>query len=286
MTTSKQRIRIVTDSVCDIPPDLIARWSITVIPCFVNFGGKSYADDGVELNREIFYRDLPTTRPYPTTAAPSPGIAEEKLRTALNDADHIVAIHVPSKLSGTLNVVRLAAESVAPDRITIVDSHTLTMGIGWQVLAAAETAERTGDLAQVLEAIERTRQNQKLYAAIATMDNLKRSGRVNALVANIGTLLQIKPIVSVADSDVQSVARIRTFNKALETLLSLVRAEAPLDKLAILHISNLAGAQAFQAQLKDIAPPDTLIVEVGPTLGTHIGPGSVGAATVSKQWRQ
>ncbi len=283
--TSKQRIRIVTDSVCDIPPDLITRWSITVIPCYVNFGGRSYADDGVELDREAFYRALPTARPYPTTAAPSPGLAEEKLREALQSADHVVAIHVPAKLSGTLNAVRLAAQAVDPDRITIVDSHTLTMGIGWQVLAAAEAAQASGDLDQVLSAIERTRQHQKLYAAIATMDNLKRSGRVNALVANVGTLLQIKPIVSVADSEVQSVARIRTFNKALETLYDLVQAEAPLDRLAILHISNLAGAQAFQAKLGELAPPDTLIVEVGPTLGTHIGPGSVGVATVSKQWR-
>lgn len=282
--TSK-RIGIVTDSVCDVPPELIAQWGITVIPCFVNYDGNSYADDGVELDRAAFYRNMPAMKSWPTTAAPSPGLAEEKLRAALAEADHLVCIHVPGGLSATLNAVRLAAEKVDPQRITIVDSLQLSMGIGLQVLVAAEAAQQTGDVQQVLDAVERARLNIQLYAGIVTMEGLRRSGRVNAVVAGVGSLLQIKPIVRVWDGAVLPVARVRTMHKLMSSVRDYVRAEAPLERAVILHVYNEQGALQLRDELGDILPHDTMIVEVGPTLGVHIAPGAVGAATLSQKWR-
>lgn len=281
------KIRIVTDSVSDLPAEALERWQIAVVPTFVNYGGRSYADDGRELDRTRFYQMLPAMREFPTTAAPPPALAEEILRGVASQGEHVLAIHVPAKLSATLNNVRIGAQAILPeDRYTIVDSGTLTMAQGMQVLIAAEMAEQGAPVAEIVAALQRVQEQQRLYAVIDTVEYLRRSGRVNPLLAALGTMLQIKPIVSVRDGVVSPVQRVRTFRKALERLRDLVLAESPLDRLVILHIQNEAGAREFLALLGDAAPPDTPIVEVGPTLGTHIGPGSVGATTLNRNWKR
>lgn len=280
-----KKIKIVTDSVCDIAPALLEKWDIHVIPCWVNFDGESYLDDGEQFDRDHYYERLPDMTEQPSTAAPSPELAREILEEAMEGADHLIGIHVPEKLSATLTNIRLGAQGLPQERVTLVDAQTLTFGIGMQVLVAAEIAQETGDVAAVLDAVERVRQHQQLYAAFATMEYLRRSGRVSALVASVGSLLQIKPIVRVWESDVIPVTRVRTFKKAQARLRDLIADEAPLDRLAVLHIRNEEGARAFRESLGELAPPDTPIVEVGPTLGTHIGPGSVGALTLSARWR-
>ena len=270
------------------PKELAEKYQITVIPTFVNYGGGSYADDGVELVREKFYADLPEMTDHPTTAAPSPGIAAEYLTKVVEDADHIIGIHVPEKLSATLNAIRLGAEmaGLTEDRITFVDGLTLSMGIGNQAVIAAEMAQETDDVPKIVEAIERVRLNTQVYAMIDTMEFLKRSGRVSSVVAGVGSLLKIKPIVRVWDGEVLSHSRMRTLSKGVAKLEELVRDEAPLDRLTILNVSNRDGAEELKAKLSDVLPEDTRIIEAGPTLGTHIGPGALGAVTLSEKWRQ
>ncbi|MCY3979326.1 MAG: DegV family protein, partial [Chloroflexi bacterium] len=119
-----------------------------------------------------------------------------------------------------------------------------------------------------------------------TMEYLRRSGRVNALVASVGGLLKIKPIVDVRDGEVTSIARLRTWSRAERRLRQLTREQSPLERLAVLHVSSRAGADKFLDSIRDIAPSDTLVIETTPTLGTHIGPGSIGVATLSKDWRR
>ncbi len=284
--TSKQ-IRITADSVCDLPADILSELNIKLIPTYVNIGDESIPDDGVSLNREEFYQRLPSLSSQPTTAAPSPGDAESFFRDVIEDgADHVISIHVPAKLSGVYNTMRLGAEVVDKEKITLVDSLQLTLGIGMQVWVAAELAQEADNVHEIVSAIERVRQNTELYAIIDTMEYLKRSGRVNSLVANIGSLLRIKPIVRVWDGDIESHARVRTWSRAVNKLRELTRTEAPLDRLAVMHIANRDGAEAFLESIQDIAPEKTVIIEVTPTLGTHIGPGSIGVTTLSKNWRQ
>jgi DegV family protein with EDD domain len=282
----KKRIRCVTDSTCDLPQELIDKWQITVIPCFVNYQGMSYADDGVELVREVFYRQLASITPFPTTAAPPPAIAEPMIKAAFAEADHLIIVSVPAKLSAVYNTMRLAIADLPRDRVTLIDSGQLSMGQGLQVLVGAEVAEKTGDVRQVVDAIRRVRENQKVYAAVATMEFLRRSGRVSALIASLGTIFQVKPVIQVLDGEVLPAARIRTFNSALDKLVSLTRAEAPLDRLAIFHINNEAGAEEVIHRLEDVAPAEIIVGNIGPTIGAHLGPGSVGAATIRKNWRQ
>lgn len=283
--TSK-RIQISADSVCDLPDAILSDLNIKIIPTYVNIGGESIPDDGVTLKREEFYKQLPSMPTQPTTAAPSPGDAEVFFRELLQEADHVISFHVPARLSGVYNAMRLGAEAVDASKVTLVDSLQLTMGIGMQVWVAAELARQGADLDEILQAVERVRLNTRLYAIIATLEYMKRSGRVNALIASVGTFLKIKPIITVWDAEISSHSRVRTWSRAEDKLRELTREQAPLDRLAILHIANREGAQQFLETIRDIAPEKTIIMEVTPTLGTHIGPGSVGVVTLSTNWRQ
>lgn len=279
-------IRFVTDSTCDIPAELVKKYNIGIIPAFVNYGGKSYADDGVELNREVYYNQMPTMTSQPTTAAPSPGLAEKIIKNAFEGADHLIMLTVPAVLSGIHNAFRLGASSLPSDRVTLIDSGTLSVALGFQVLAGVEVAAATNSVEQTVAAIQRARANQKLYAVPESMEYLRRSGRVGWAAASAAALLQIKPIVSATENEVASIARVRTFGKAIDKLIELTQATAPLDKLAILHANNPSGAQEIKTRLGKIVPSETYIINVTPAIGTHIGPKALGIATLSAAWRQ
>jgi len=266
-----KKIKFATDSVCDIPSELAAKWAITVVPCFVNFGGRSYADDGVELVREDYYNQLPAMKETPTTAAMPPEIARLALEQAFTGADHLIVITTPAKLSGIYNAMRLALQGFPADRVTLIDSGQLSMGIGWQVLAGAEVAAETGDIQQTIEAIYRVQKHQSVYASLATLEFLRRSGRVSWAAANIGALLQIKPVVHVLEGDVSATARVRTFGRALEALATLVREQGEIDKLALLHVNNPAALETLRGMLRDVLPPETITGMIGPTLGRILG---------------
>jgi DegV family protein with EDD domain len=278
-------IRFVTDSTCDIPPELVNKWGIGIVPAFVNYGGKSYADDGIELDRVRYYDEMPGMKSQPTTSAPSPALTEQIIKQCFEGADHLVMLTVPATLSGIYNTFRLGASSLPQDRVTLIDSGTTSMGLGFQVLNGAETAGQSGDLPAVLDAIQRTRQHVKVYAVPETMEYLRRSGRVGWAAAGAAALLQIKAIVLATEGQVHSVARVRTFSKAVDKLVELVQNEAPLDKLVLLHANNLEGITEMTERLGAILPAETHIINVTPVIGTHIGPKSLGAVTLSKAWR-
>jgi DegV family protein with EDD domain len=280
-----QKIKFVTDSVADLPLEIIERHDIAIVPTFVNFDGQSYADDGKELDRSSYYRRLGSMSTHPTTAAPPPAMAEEVLVRHFEGADHLIAIVTPSKLSATHNSFRIAGAALPAGKYTLIDSGQVSMGMGWQVVIAAEVAAQTGSVEATLDAIQRVRQNQDLYCGLSTIEFLRRSGRVSWAAAGIGTLLQIKPLVQVVDGEVRPAARVRTFSRAVEALIDLIKAQAPLDKLSIIHTDNPEGAEDMRERLRDVIPADTLITMVGPSLGTHIGPGSLGFASVRASWK-
>jgi DegV family protein with EDD domain len=280
-----KKIRFVADSVCDLPPEVVGKFDVGIVPCFINYDGKSFADDGIELNREAYFRNLHTFSTPPTTAAPPPAVAGKVLHEWFEGADHLIVLTVPARLSAINNSMRLGAADLPQERVTILDSGQLSMGLGWQVIVGAEVAAKTGSVEQTLHAIDCVRRNQVLYAGLATMEFLRRSGRVSWAQASIGALLQIKPVIQVLEGEVSAVARVRTFSRAIDSLIELAHKHTPLDKLAILHINNLEGAAELRARLKDIMPEDTITTGVGPTLGTHIGPGALGIALVNSAWK-
>lgn len=280
-----KRIKFVTDSTGDIPLELARRWGITVVPVFINVGEESHADDGEHFSREQYYDNLPAINPLPTTSAPSPGLAKEMIHEAFEDADHLVIITLPQKLSATYDAMRLGSSDLPQDRVTLIDSGSVTMAMGFQVLIAAEVAVETGDLELVLDVIPRVRKARKLVAIIRTLDFLRRSGRVNMATAGIGALLRVKPILTVEDEEVQTLARVRTMNRAKEAMIQMLRDEGPLDRLALLHTNNLEELQALRDELGDILPADTLMINATPALGTHTGPKCLGFVSINQSWR-
>ncbi len=273
-------VKLIVDSTTDLPPEWLAHWDIPVLAVYVNFGEESFLDDGIALPRAEFYRRLAASRALPTTSAPPSGVAQRLMKKQLEQAEHVVFFTVASTFSSLYNTVRLAAQEVDPQRITVVDSGQASMGLGWMVAAAAETAQRGGSVEEVLAAARSAAERLKLWAAIDTLEYLRRGGRVNALVASVGTLLQIKPIIDVKDGKVGIVQRVRTMNRATQTLIDLTRDQAPLERLAVLHTNYPQGAADLLARLADVAPANTITVDVTTAIGTHVGPGCLGIALV------
>jgi DegV family protein with EDD domain len=277
------RILVMTDSTCDLPPEWVQRFDVRVVPTYVNFGSESYADDGVQITRSEFYRRLPLSPVTPTTAAPPPGQVLEVMRQALADADHVIGITAPAKLSGVYNTFRLAAEQTDPKRVTLIDSGMVSMGMGWQVVIAAEMAQAGASPAEIERTNRAVQPGTDVWAALDTIEYLRRSGRVSWAAAMVGNLFQIKPIIRMHDSVVSSVTRVRTTHRAFDALVALAHEAAPLDRLAVMHTSNLDGAYHLFDVLADIRPPnETVIVEVTPVLGVHVGPNGLGLGVVRK----
>ena len=276
-------IKIIADSVCDVPRDLAARLDITLIPTVVNIGAQSYLDDDVQLPRSEFFRLMPTLKALPTTSACPLGLTRDMIAARAAEADHLILLAAPAHLSAIYNNFRLAAEEYAPGRYTLIDSGQVTMGAGILVLAAAEMAAEGASIEAITARIQAMQPRIYVYGALSTLDNLRKSGRVSWATAMAGRILDIKPVVSLSQGDVRSMGNIRTFKRALSFLIDLARERAPLERLAVMHTANLAGAMTVRDALADLFPPDeTLIVEANPSLGTHVGAQAVGVALVTK----
>ena len=277
------KIGIVTDSTCDLPQYFIEQHELEVIPSILVMDGKEYAD-GIGLSREDFYRQLPVLQTQPTTAAPSIGEFSTRYASLFRrGCDHIVSIHAAGALTSILNIARQAAKDFG-DKVTTLDSTSLSLGLGFQVLAAAEAAELGVHAA--LDAIDSTRKRLHVYAALDTMENLRRSGRVPAAVAILGGMLNIKPMIELTNSEVKAIAAVRTTKQANERMLNFLLQLGPLERLAIMHTGAEARAREFlnamMQQASQSVPRDILMVNVTPVIGTHVGPNGLGFAAVGK----
>lgn len=270
-------VRIVTDSNCDVPADLVARHNVVVVPSLLNIDGRAYRD-GIDLSRAEFYQRLPSLRPPPTTAAPSAGEFEAAYRQC-GDAP-IVSIHLAAGFSAIFNTARLGAEPFG-GQVTLVDSGSLSMGIGWQVLAAAEAAERGAPVAEVVAAAQRVQQRLRLIAVLDTVEYLRRGGRASAITAGLSQLFQIKPLLEVAHGQVTALARLRTRAKARESLVIRIEALGPLERVAVLHVAAAEDAQALAGRLAERAAHPPIVVEATAVIGTHVGPGTLAVAAVT-----
>lgn len=275
------KIKFVVDSAADLTPDLIQKHDIRVVPDFVNFGDQSFADDGVSLSRSQFYERLANASELPTTAAPPPGLGAKIFQEALAEADHVIAFSVSSKLSSIYSGMVLAANEVSAEKITVIDSGTLTMGQGWLAVAAAEAGEKGASVEDIKALIAEMRTRIRLYAVLDTLEYLRRSGRVGWAQANVGALLQIKPIINVHEGDVTTAGRVRTFEKAIKEVADIAHREAPIERLSVLHSFNPERGQKVLDLLQDIAPKAyTNMVDVTPVIGTHVGPNAIGLALI------
>lgn len=277
------KIGIVSDSTCDLPQYFVEQHELEVIPSILVLDGKEYAD-GIGLSREDFYRRLPSLQTPPTTAAPSIGEFSARYESLLTrGCDHILSIHAAGALTSILNIARQAAEEFS-SKVTCIDSTSLSLGLGFQVLAAAEAADL--GLQAALDAIDSARRRLHVFAALDTMENLRRSGRVPAAVTILGGLLNIKPMVELIHGEVKPVAANRTTKQANEKMLNTLLQFGPLERLAVLHTGAEQRAREFLNALMQKAsqsvPRDILMVNVTTVIGTHVGPNGLGFASVGK----
>jgi DegV family protein with EDD domain len=276
-------IRIVTDSTADLPIEIAAAHNIEVAPAYINIGDKGYID-GVDLTRREFYENLATYDPPPTTAAASSGtFAEIYGQLSAEGATEIISLHLATELSGFMNSARLGAESAESVPVHVIDTRTISMGVGLQAIAAAEAAAAGATCAEIIAMLTDMQSRTWVYAAIDTLEFLRRSGRISLTEAGIGTLLRIKPIVKVTDGTVTTAERVRTRKRVPGHLKQLLTDMGAVEHVAILHTNALDRVQELKTDLQPLFPAgyDAIIAEVGPGIGAHVGPNGLGFACIT-----
>ncbi len=276
-------IRIVTDSSCDLPQEIIQKYRITVIPLFINVGDQSYLD-GIDLSHQEFYERLPGFKPAPKTAAPGPEVFLKVFELLASEgATEILSIHVSTKLSAIVDIARTAVKETTRLPVTIFDSRQLSLGTGFQVLAAAQAAAEGRSLSEILSMLEEQIRRTHVFAALDTMEYLRRSGRVNFAISALGTLLQIKPFMKMYNGE-PTAERVRTRKGAMKRLVELLEEYGPYEKVALLHSHALQRAEALLLEVRSLLPEgDIMVEEITPVLGAHIGPGVIGFACISRE---
>ena len=277
-------IKIVTDSTCDLPADVIRKLDITVMPLYINIGDKGYLD-GVDITRSEFYNNLPNYEYHPTTATPSIDAFKEKFE-ALADAgaEQILSIHISESLSATVNVARKAAEEFTRIPVTVRDSQQLSMGTGFQVEIAAQMAIDGKSLADIQAALDDVMPRTFVTAGLDTLEYLKRSGRMNVFLAGIGSLLQLKPILTMVRG-VPGSEKVRTTQKAFSRIVDMFKKNLPIERFALVHTNAAEKAEEFKRVIKEYLPKGIKVfsMDITPVLGAHLGPGAVGFAIISEK---
>jgi DegV family protein with EDD domain len=277
------RVAIVTDTACDLSPDQAAAAGISMVPLFIRFGDVEQRAV-VEMSTLDFYaRLLAPGAPFPSTSASSPGDFAEEFRARVDGgASAIVCLTISSTLSATWNAARLAAETAVGVPVHVVDSETVTMAQGLLALLAAEAAaagERPEEIVRLLEA---RRRDARVFFVLDTLEYLRRGGRISAAQAAIGTVLSVKPVLTVVDGVVVTVDKPRTLSRARARLMEVATAR-PVERLAIVHTMSPA-VDAFREELSRTLGYDPAVVPiglVGPTVAPHVGPRAFGAAMIT-----
>ena len=273
---SDSTVAIVTDSTADLPTPLIKSRGITVVPLTLNFEGRSLLD-GVDIRPSEFYRKLPHATTHPTTSQPAPGRFAEAYAELLNGHTEVVSIHISEKLSGTYASAVQGAEMTDPKRVHVIDSQLVSMSLGLLTLAAAEAAARGADAKAVAQKVSAMRDEVQTYFSVATLEFLRRGGRIGRASALLGSVLQVKPVLCIRDGLVTPLERVRTFDRALNRIVELTREVDRGKGLCVIvgHADAEADAERVARELEPVA--ETLMIQpLGPVVGAHAGPGVVG----------
>ncbi|HNT78231.1 MAG TPA: DegV family protein [Anaerolineae bacterium] len=277
---ASHKIALVTDSTCDLPEALREQHALHVVPLSIIWGGEQLRE-GVDIQAEEFYRRLVADPMYPTTSQPTPqDFLTAYTQAQAEGAEEIVVITISSAMSGTLESARLAA-SMTDVPVHLVDSKTNSMGLGWQVLAAARAREAGGDVAAMIAAAEAARSRMVYLIVLDTLTYLHKGGRIGGASRFIGTLLNLKPQIYVnhQTGEVEAGRRTRTRQKALETVYQDFFAQLDTSKplrIAVLHNAALPEAEQIAERIQQEFSPKELIIHiVSPVLGVHTGPRAI-----------
>lgn len=276
-------VAVVTDSTADLG-ELASKASIAVVPLTVSFGNQHYRD-GIDLTREDFFRKLDGNAQAPTTAQPAPSaFAAAYARLLGAGASGIISLHCSAKLSGTYNSAAAAAKEVDERRIEVIDTRSVSLGLGMLALQAAEDARRGLEMSAIAARVRDDSNKIELYATIPNLAYLARGGRIGPLESILGNVLRIVPIITLKDGEVAEYSKVRTFARAVDQIVDTVsnriqsRGKA---RVAILHSVAPQLAASLGGRIEAAVAPALLITScVGPTVGTHTGPGAVGVVFI------
>ena len=270
-------VHIVTDSSCDLTEIETTTNSIGVVPLSIRFGDEEFIDRE-ELSADAFYAKMASTGLLPETAAPSPGRFEQAFRgAAAVGANAVVCINLSGELSATVQSARNAATAVAGDiDVRVIDSRSLTGGLGTMVLEAAAAARNGADVEAVVALVESMIPRTEIYGGLDTLENLKKGGRIGSAKALLGSMLSVKPIIHIADGAVEEAGKQRTRKRALEWMRDQLFAEGTVEKLSILH-GQAPDIDAFLEMISERYPREQIrLGTIGAVIGTHGGPGVIG----------
>jgi DegV family protein with EDD domain len=277
------KIALVTDSTTYMPPELVTKYNISVAPQVLIWGDQTYKD-GVDIQSSEFFTRLKTAREMPTTSQVAVVSFQEIFQDLVNRDFEVLAVLVSSKLSGTVQSALQAKElmSAAGAKVNVVDSQSVAMALGFQVLAVARALEQGASLKEAITLAEKLHEHTGLFFAVDTLEFLHRGGRIGGAQRFIGSALNLKPILAIQDGKVEGIERIRTKNKAHDRILELtiekVGKRSPVH-LATLHANAAEDARALLTRAEQaLNPVESVFTEVSPTVGTHAGPGTVGLA--------
>tara|TARA_B100000700_G_scaffold216717_1_gene238295 strand:- start:585 stop:1418 length:834 start_codon:yes stop_codon:yes gene_type:complete len=276
------KLAVVTDSVSDISPEIAKKLNITVVPLTVIFGTEQYLD-GIDLSNTDFFNRLNTDPDHPSTSQPSPEAFVKTYKKLLDKGFEILSVHVSAKLSGTINSAEQAISTLNTDKIIIVDTGTASMAQGLTAMSAARAAKTAKSLKELESIAKETANKTKVFVAMDTMEFLRRGGRIGRAKAALGSILNLKPIITTADGEIVPHSRARSIKKAITSMINDMGDISNVSEIAILHgnVPNTADEIVKQLNEDNLDHPIT-VTGIGPVVGTHAGPGCVAIAFVSK----
>lgn len=276
---SKEKVAIVVDSTAFIPPDLVEKYNIHVIPQILNWEGESYRDN-VDITPDEFYARLKTAKEMPTTSQPSAGEFHEFFSKLTGSYESILAVLISEPLSGTLASARAARDMMPDFPIEIVDSRSTVMGLGFMVLAAARAVADGADYQEAAEAARALKERMRIIFVVDTLEFLHRGGRIGGAKRFVGSMLSIKPLLHIENGKVEPLASVRTKRKALNHMLDLVEEEmkgkSNVHAAVINAVAPDEAARIAEEVKRRVNPVEMFITELSPVIGTHAGPGTVG----------
>ncbi len=274
-------IKIVTDSTCDLPEDVIKKYDITVVPVYINLGDHSY-QDGVDLDRRLFYQQLENGSEVPTTSSPSmETFVQTYEHLSSSGANSILSIHVSSNLSGLFNIASMAGRSIKQILVNPFDAGQLSVGTGFIVESAAILAQAGKSVNEIVEKIRDVANRTYCFALLDNLNYLRRSGRISQFKNYLGSILHVKPILRFHQG-IPSIKMVRTNHAAFNNLIESIRSLGSIERLRVLHIDAPDKAEELkQAALKYFPKlAEEVTIDVTPAIATHLGPGAVGFAAV------
>jgi len=265
-------VRLVTDSSCDLPQDVVDAHGITVVPLTIRFGEEELTDR-VELDSAEFYRRMANHEGLPETAAPSPGAFEEAFKAAGADGDAVVCLNISSALSATMASAQNAARALEGQvDVRVVDSKSITAGLGTQLVLAAEAAAGGASADEVVAVIEAAIPRTHILGGLDTLENLRKGGRIGGAKAMLGTMLSVKPVVDISTGVVEEAGKVRTRKKQMVFLIEQLKAAGDIERLVVCD-----GEAPDAEEFADVVPRESFTRStIGPVIGTHGGPRMIG----------